>query len=84
MKLIIDYFEGQKRFYLIMIILILMWVGLMVLFYLKADEVTKDPCSICAERMGEKVTCRTNEGAPITLEYYPNYTIFQSSGGLAR
>jgi len=79
MKALIDYFGGEKRFYLIMVILILMWVGLMVLFYLKADEVTKDPCSICAERLGELIICRTTFGdaIPVSRYYYPNFTIVE-------
>ena len=63
------------RFYIIMVILIVMWLILMGFFYLKADEVTKDPCSICSERMGEEVTCYTSGMKPLKRTYYPDYSI---------
>ena len=46
---------------------------------LKADEVTKDPCSICAERLGELIICRTTFGdaIPVSRYYYPNFTIVE-------
>lgn len=47
----------------------------MTFYYLKADEVTRDPCSICAERMGEKVICTTGDFIPIRMIFYPNKTI---------
>lgn len=65
----------KDRFIIIAIILVLMWLGVMGFLYLKADEVTKDPCSICAKRLGEDITCMTNDLNPITRIYYPNYTI---------
>lgn len=79
MKRVIDYFGGEKKFYIIMIVLILMWLGVMTLFYLKADEVTKDPCSICAKKMGERIICKgaITDAMPITRQYYPNFTIVQ-------
>ena len=53
-----------------------MWCGIMALFYLKTDEVTKNPCSICANRIGESIYCSTSSGMFIqSLIFYPNYTI---------
>lgn len=56
-----------------------MWIILLIFFYLKADEVTKDPCSICAERMGEEVICTTGEYVPVKRVYYPNGTIYNDN-----
>lgn len=71
-----NYFFKSKRFIIIVIILIAMWLGLMVFFYLKADEVTKDPCSICAKEMNDKVICTTQSGMGIiSRTFYPNWTI---------
>ncbi|HJX50108.1 MAG TPA: hypothetical protein VJ438_01465 [Candidatus Nanoarchaeia archaeon] len=52
-----------------------MWLGLMFFFYLKADEVTKDPCSICSKKIGENIICKTQSLNPITKTYYPNFSI---------
>jgi len=71
-----EYFITNSRFKIILIVLFIMWCGVMILFYLKTEEVTKNPCSICAERMGEKITCSVNNVMNIkSVEFYPNYTI---------
>lgn len=71
----------SKKFIIVLVVLILMWSSLMIFYYLKADEITRDPCSICAERMGKNVQCRTipNEG-DISREriYYLNGTIYNT------
>jgi len=79
MKKIIEYFGGEKRFYLIMAFLFIMWLGIMTLFYLKADEVTKNPCSICAKKLQEEVICTAGDkGQIIKRIYYPNFSIKDS------
>jgi len=70
-----EYWITNSRFKLIAIILLILWLGVMLLLYLKADEVTNDPCSICAKRLGEQVRCTTLDFEPIVNIYYPNYTI---------
>jgi len=76
MSKLTDYFGGEKRFYIILVVLFIMWLGVMVLFYLKADETTKNPCSICAEKIGEAVECRVgSEGRIIHRVFYPNFSI---------
>ena len=65
----------KDRFIIVAIILFLMWCGFMLFLYMKADEITKDPCSICAKRMGEKVRCTIQGFTPISRDYYPNFTI---------
>ena len=60
-------------------IIILMWFGLLVFYYLKADEVTKDPCSICAKYMGDDVSCTLMGGRiPIVRVYYKNGSIYDA------
>lgn len=64
------------RWLIIIVILVLMWMWVMIFFWIKTDEVTKDACSICAERMGEKVECRLSNGLKtLSKDYYPNGTI---------
>lgn len=67
----------SKKFLIIICVLLLMWGSLMVFFYLKADEVTKDPCRICSEYMGEKVTCTLQYSTPVNRYYYPNGSVTQ-------
>jgi len=74
-----EYWITNSRFKLIVIIMVLMWIGVMTLFYLKADEVTKDPCSICSKYMGEEVICTSmvlGNTVPARRIYYPNGTVF--------
>ena len=73
-KKIIEFY-GEKRFYIILITLITMWIILIGFLYLKADEVTKDPCSVCAKKMGEEVTCRVGTNLISEKTFYPNFSI---------
>lgn len=66
---------STKRFVLIGIFLLLIFIGFLVFFYLKADEITKDPCGICAEYLGERVTCRVGETYFVEKYYLPNGTV---------
>ncbi len=49
--------QNNTRWTIIVLCLMFIWASLWVLFYLKADEVTKDPCSICSKKMGKEVVC---------------------------
>jgi len=78
-----EFWITNSRFKFIALLLIIIWLGFMTLFYFKADEITKDPCSICAERMGEQVVCTTNaEFVPVSRIYYPNGTIYTEQKGV--
>ena len=73
-----EYFITNSRFKYIGIILLIIWIGFMVFFFIKADEITKNPCSICAEKSGENVLCTIGT---LQRTYYPNYTIIQEDLG---
>ena len=76
MKKIIAYFGGEKKFYIVLAVLFIMWLGVMTLFYLKADEVTKSPCSVCAKQLNEDVTCHTfSMGGIVQRTFHPNFSI---------
>lgn len=62
----------DKKFWTIVGILVLMWCILIVFFYLKADEVTKHPCQVCAQKIGREVFC-TAQGA--SMLFHPNGSI---------
>jgi len=73
------YWLDLKRFILIGIFLLIMFFGFLTFFYLKADEITKDPCLICAEYMGDKVICRVGTTYILERIYNPNGTITDNS-----
>ena len=70
-----DYWITDSRFKWISLLLFLIFVIFMLFFYLKAEEVTKDPCSICAKRMGENVICTTGGIIPLERVYYTDGSI---------
>ena len=56
-----EFFITNSRFKYIGIILFLMFVVFMTLIYFKADELTHNPCQLCAEKMGESVYCYSGQ-----------------------
>jgi len=77
-----EYWITNSRFKLIALFLFLMFVIFMVFLYLKADEITKDPCSICASYQSEKMVCTIESGGRIMQRiYYPNFVIEDSIVG---
>jgi len=70
---------SDKRFWIIAALLMVIFLVFMAFLYLKADEITRDPCSICAEAMLESnVVCTTSGYQPITRTYFSNGSITQS------
>lgn len=71
----VNYLLGDKRFYTLLVVLFVMWLGVMGLFYLKADEVTHNPCELCAERLDREIFCTIAGGGSINNQiFYPNLT----------
>ena len=79
-----DFWVTNSRFKYIGIILLIIWVGFMVFFFLKADEITKDPCAICSEKMGQEVVCTLTDTIPVTRTYYPNGTVYTDTPQVKR
>ncbi len=75
-----EYWVTNSRFKLIVIILVVMWLGVMLLLYLKADEVTNHPCNICSESHGEDVICRISGQNLKIIErtYTPDGEVFDT------
>jgi hypothetical protein len=67
----------KERFIVIVIFLMLMWIGIMLFLYFKADEITKHPCQICAKRMSQDVICYL-KGTGVSRSYFPNFTVITS------
>ncbi len=49
----------EYRLSTVVVVMLIIWFSLLGFWYLKADEITKDPCTICSQQMGEDVVCRT-------------------------
>lgn len=66
-----------KRFETIFIgaVVLIVWIVLIIFFVRYGESVQKDPCSICAKRMGDNVVCRTENTILVSRIYYPNGTI---------
>ena len=67
-----EYWITNSRFKFIALLLMIIWIGFMIFLFIKAEEITKNPCSICAKKMGEEVHCYIGNLEKI---FYPNYTI---------
>lgn len=70
-----DWFE-RHRLATVGIFLLIIWASIWVLLYLKADEITKDPCTFCAESHGEEVVCSKGKTYITRRIYYPNGSIY--------
>lgn len=57
-----DFYFTNSRFKFIAAVLVFIFLVFMLLFYLKGEEITNDPCSICAKKLGEDVTCFSGFG----------------------
>lgn len=57
-----EYWITNSRFKLIAIILFLMFCIFMLLIYVRGTEIANNPCAICAEKLGEDVTCYSGYG----------------------
>lgn len=67
-----EYWLDRHRFLAIAIILLIMWSGFMVFYYLKAEEITTDPCGVCARKYDYPVILQSKGTIPVTRVFYPN------------
>lgn len=67
--------EHTKRLLIIAGVMLIIWFSLLTFWWIKADEVTRHPCSICAKLQGEKVLCTSGTYLLSTQTFYPNGTI---------
>lgn len=74
-----EYLISNKRYYVMVVVLMIIWFGIMTLVYIKLDEITTDPCSLCAKRMKDNVKCYIQGSfIPLSMEFYPNGSIDKS------
>jgi len=48
---------SDKRFWIIAALLMVIFAVFMAFLFIEAEAIKKNPCSICAEKMGEDVYC---------------------------
>lgn len=65
----------RHRMLSVSIVMLLVWVSLLAFFWIEAEAITKDPCSICAARQGEDIMCTIGGIEPLTKTYYPNMSV---------
>jgi len=66
------YWITDSRFKWISLLLFLMFLVFMLLIFMKADEITRNPCQICAGQSGEDVVCYAGTQARI---FHSDYSI---------
>lgn len=69
-----DWFD-RHRFIVVIIAILLAWSPIVWLIYDKADEMTRQPCQLCAMKMGSTVSCTAYGGIPIHKNFYVNGSI---------
>jgi len=60
--------------------MLVIWLSLLSFLWVKADEITKNPCSICANRTDSTIVCTKFAfgSIPINKFYYPNGSIIDN------
>ena len=68
----------MKKFIIAIIVALIIWSSVFILLWKKGTALQTDPCSLCAEFMGENVFCTTQTTIPLTRAYYPNGSIIDN------
>ncbi len=66
------FYFTDNRFKFIALLLLIIFLIFMAVIWIKADYISKNPCSICAEKIGKNVVCYAGIGERI---FYENGTI---------
>ena len=67
----------RNRVMLSLILIALVWSSLFFLFWSKGKELTTNPCSLCAEKIGRDITCRADIIDVGNIIFYENGSIKQ-------
>jgi len=73
-----DWLEAH-RFVTLSLVMLIIFLSILSFLFVKADEITRDPCSICAEKQNKNVYCTLQGGIPITKTYLTNGTSYDNS-----
>ncbi len=75
-----DWFN-RHRMLIIGIFLLIIWFSILTFLLFKSDEITKHPCTICAQQHNEEVICRIGTSfIPISRTYSPDGLVMDSDG----
>jgi len=69
------FFFTDSRFKYTAVILLIIFLTLMGFLVMEADVLRTNPCSLCAERMGDKIICTDKMYNEISNTYYPNGSV---------
>jgi hypothetical protein len=66
--------------------MLVVWGSLLTFFIHYADEISRDPCGICANRSGNYVTCILGSPMKIPLykTYHPNWSVSDNAEELKK
>lgn len=70
-----SYLLSNRRFVIVVIVLLIIFFTFMTLFYLKGEELSRHPCSICAEVNGFPIMCYAPGLNPISQRFDPNGSV---------
>lgn len=76
------YWLTDSRFKFTALALLFMWILFMVFFFMKAHEITTDPCTVCSERYSEAVVCTIGGTIPVSRNFYPNGTVVDTGANV--
>ena len=76
-----EYWITNSRYKLIFIGLMFIFILFMGVIVWQGENISKDPCGICASRMSEEVSCSfaDSNGKIFHRVYYPNQTVIDLS-----
>ena len=72
--------KTDKKFWIVILIIVLIWVSLFWFMIKYAKYVRNDPCSVCAEKHGEQVFCALGGEKLFTRIYFPSGRIEEQEG----
>lgn len=65
----------EHRFVVVLIALLIIWGSFLVFLYFYAYEISTDPCSVCAKRMGDDISCIVGDIFGSIRVFYENGTV---------
>lgn len=74
---------SKQQWIIFAIVMLLIWGSLLAFWWIQADNINRDPCSICAERAGSTVICTIKSGiTDANKQYYPNGSTYTYIPGI--
>lgn len=71
-----EFWLDRNRFAVVIAVVLLIWGSMFTFLYLKYDEITKHPCTLCAEKVGNGILCTTQSLDAETKLFLPNGSVW--------